>query len=282
MPSHQIQKPQLFISHASSDGAFARVVEVELRKVFADGVQVFCTSSPGAIGPSSDWLTKIEERLDVAQAVIAIITPTSVERPWLWFEVGASWLRARRGELAIYPLCAPEIDIAELPSPLDRLQALSMSKAIDLKSLFEALIQQFGFGKISAFRASNITKRIPKYKDVKVVEADLNERKLYSGPYVGYSDDELAQVLITKFFTQEMQSNMENPVLHRHTETSVYRGKLLHFRELDSQMSLPPGTTRRLLVPLAGRYHLKPTLLTDNIVRFDASDEFKEKILRRF
>jgi hypothetical protein len=156
-----------------------------------------------------------------------------------------------------------------------------MSKAIDLKSLFEALIQQFGFGKISAFRASNITKRIPKYKDVKVADIDLNERKLYSGPYLGYSDDELSQVLITEFFTPEFESHQKFPILHDARENSVYRGKLLHFRRLDEKMDLPPGTSRKLLVPLAARYHLQPALLTDNIVRFDASNEFKEKILNR-
>jgi hypothetical protein len=214
MTDHQIQKPQLFISHASSDGAFASVLEAEIRKVFADGIQVFCTSSPGAIGPSTDWLGAIEARLDVAQAVIAIVTPTSVERPWLWFEVGASWLRARKGQLAIYPLCAPEIDLGSLPSPLDRLQALSMSKAADLKLLFESLISQFGFGKVSSFRASNIIKRIPKYKDIKVSDIDLNERQLYTGPYAGYSDEELKQVMITEFFEKEFESHREYTILH--------------------------------------------------------------------
>ena len=183
--------------------------------------------------------------------------------------------------MAIYPLCAPEIDLGALPSPLDRLQALSLSKAIDLRSLSQALIVQFGFGKISAFRASNISKRIPKYKDVKVADIDLNERKLYSGPYIGYSDEELSQVLITEFFEPEFESHQKYPILHDARENSVYRGKLLHFRRLDEKMDLPPGTSRRLLIPLATRYHLKPDLLTDNIVRFDASDEFKEKILKR-
>jgi hypothetical protein len=71
---HQIEKPNLFISHASSDGQFADVLKNEIEKVFADGVNVFCTSSAGAIGASSDWLQSIEHRLDIAQAVIAIVT----------------------------------------------------------------------------------------------------------------------------------------------------------------------------------------------------------------
>ncbi|NIA08376.1 MAG: hypothetical protein GWP10_01030, partial [Nitrospiraceae bacterium] len=53
---HQIKKPRLFISHASSDGDFANAVKQEVEKVFAKGIDVFCTSSPGAISAGTDWL----------------------------------------------------------------------------------------------------------------------------------------------------------------------------------------------------------------------------------
>jgi hypothetical protein len=281
MPDHQIQKPNLFISHASSDGEFANVLKAEIDKVFADGLNVFSTSSPGAIGASSDWLQAIEQRLGVAQAVIAIITPLSIERPWLWFEIGASWLRARSNQLAIYPLCAPEINFSELPSPLDRLQALSMGKAIDLKLLFEGLIRQFGFGKLPAFKASNIIKRIPKYASVKIAEIDLNERQLYSGLYSGYSDEELIEVLNTEVLSKESHDFVNYSVLHKERESSLYRGKLVHFRQLDKKLGLPPGTSRRLLIPAAAPYGLEPSLLSENIIRFQPTKWFKDKYLTR-
>ena len=280
MVDHQIQKPNLFISHASSDGEFANVLKAEIDKVFADGLNVFSTSSPGAIGASNDWLQAIEQRLGVARAVIAIVTPLSIERPWLWFEIGASWLRARSDQLAIYPLCAPEINFSELPSPLDRLQALSMGKAIDLKLLFDGLIKQFGFGKLSAFKASNIIKRIPKYASVKITEVDLNERQLYSGKYSGYSDDELNEVINTELLGKEINDIVNYAILHTQRESSLYRGKLVHFRQLDKRLDLPPGTSRRLLIPAAAAYGLEPALLRDNIVRFQPTKWFKEKYMK--
>lgn len=275
MKNHKITKPNLFISHASSDGQFATVLKAEIEKVFADGVNVFCTSSPGAILASQDWLSNIEEKLDTAQAVIVIITPVSVERPWLWFEVGASWLRARKAQTAIYPLCAPEIDLSDLPSPLDRLQALSMGKAIDLKLLFEALIKQFGFGKISSFRASNITKRIPKYKNVKVNEIDVQEHSFYSGEYTGYSDEELQEILVARYLEEELSAKLTYPSLTGREE-SIYNGKLIHFREIDARFNLPPGTAKRLLVNTAKDFELEPDLLKENIVRFKPSKHFAE------
>lgn len=268
MSEHQIKKPTLFISHATSDGEFANAVKQEIEKVFANGVSVFCTSSPGAIPVGVDWLSDIEQKLGVAQAVIAIVTPVSIERPWLWFEIGATWSKGRNGDCKIYPLCAQEIELSNLPSPLDRLQALSMGKVADLKLLFDALISQFGFGKISSFRATNITSRIPKYKDVKVVEADLNEKIFYSGRYTGYTDDELREVLDTLLFQpdeEKFRSFLRN---NTDREDLIHNGKLLHFREVDRKLDLPPGTAKRLMNSVAERCDLQPFVEMDNVVRY--------------
>lgn len=270
--SHEIVKPKLFISHATSDGEFANALKNELEKVFADGVSVFCTSSPGAIPPGTDWLATIESKLDGTQAVIAIVTPVSIERPWLWFELGATWSKGRNGDCRIYPLCVAEIDLSSLPPPLDRLQALSLGKAADLKILFEALIKQFDFGKISSFRASNITSRIPKYKTVKVRDVDLNERPLYSGKYSGYSNEDLMEIIDSNLIFPDWYKFQEFGILHRGREELIPRGKLLHFRDIDRKLELPPGTARQLVVAVAERYGLVPEQLTDNIVRFKVAD----------
>lgn len=269
--NHSITKPRLFISHATSDGDFANAVKQEIEKVFANGLDIFCTSSPGAIAVGTDWLNEIETRLATTQAVIPIITPVSIERPWLWFEVGATWNNGRAGNCRIYPLCAPEIELANLPSPLDRLQALSMGRAQDLKMLFEALISQFDFGKISAFRASNITNRIPKYKDVEIKQVDLNERALYSGRFSGYTTEELMEVIDDQFFRPV--AYMFGNSLYDDTETHLHTGELVHFRQVDKKLDLPVGTTRKLLNTVTERYGLKPEMETDNLVRYRLADE---------
>lgn len=273
------EKPVVFISHATSDKEFANAVKQEIEKVFANGVSVFCTSSPGAIPAGNDWLSEIEQRLAVTQAIIVIITPVSIERPWLWFEVGASWSKSKADQCHIYPLCAPEVDISSLPAPLDRLQALSMGKAIDLKLLFEALSKQFDFGKISSFRSSNITKRIPKYRDVKIADLDLNDRTFYSGRYADYSDEELMEVIDSEFFQPDHQKYLDDDygAFFRNREDLIQNGKLIQFRQLDQALDLPKGTAKRLLNKIAARYEMKPILETDNVVRYSVerdSDDY--------
>jgi hypothetical protein len=272
MVDHKITKPALFISHATSDGDFAVAVKREIEKVFANGISVFCTSSPGTIPVGTDWLSDIEDKLGRAQAVVAIVTPVSVERPWLWFEIGATWGKGRTGDCKIYPLCAPEIDLADLPAPLDRLQALSMGRAPDLKQLFKELVDQFGFGDLSAFKASNITKRIPMYKNVKVASADLSTRRFYSGRYGGYSDEELMEVLDAKLFGTEGTLMAESLFLSEGRESSIYNGKLMQHREVDGMFDLPPGTSSRLLAKVARRHSLKPIFKGENVLRFGHDD----------
>ena len=162
------------------------------------------------------------------------------------------------------------VALSSLPAPLDRLQALSMGKVADLKLLFDALITQFGFGKITSFRATNITSRIPKYKDVKVVETDLNEKVFYSGRYTGYSDNELAEVLDTTLFRPDEEKFGKFTTMYQDREDLIHNGKLLHFRETDRKLDLPPGTAKRLMNVVAKRYGLEPEVEMDNLVRYKA------------
>lgn len=263
LSSHNTEKPNIFISHASSDGEFARVIQEEIERVFANDINVFCTSSSNSIALGKDWLAEIESNLSKAQAIIVIVTPISIEKPWLWFEVGATWLKGRSGQCVIYPLCVAEVELKDLPAPLNRLQALSMSKGTDLKIFFEQLIQLFGFGNLKSLRTSNITTRIPKYNKVHKQTVDIEERSLYSGVYSGYSDEELMEVLDTGLLYTS-----DDIFWRSSREENIRYGKLIHFRGVDQQLGLPFGTAKRLLVKTAERYDLEPEKLTDNTVRF--------------
>jgi hypothetical protein len=166
-------KPRIFISHATQDGLLASALKQEIERVFAKGLDVFCTSSPDGILASEDWLQRIEDGLRTAQAIVVIVTPVSIARHWLWFEIGTTWLKGREGHCKIYPLCVPEISVSDLPTPLDRLQAKSIGDEADLTQFFRALIQQFDFGEISSFTAGNITQRLPEYQDAQTTESPL-------------------------------------------------------------------------------------------------------------
>ncbi|MFM9957547.1 MAG: toll/interleukin-1 receptor domain-containing protein [Phycisphaerales bacterium] len=275
--SHAIEKPEVFISHAASDAAFASAIENEIRRTFANGVDVFCTSSPGAIRPGSDWLAEVEGRLKRCKAVIVVVTPVSIERPWLWFEIGATWANGRIGNCRIYPVCAKEIDLAQLPPPLGRLQALSLAKAGDLKMLFESLVQQFGFGNLKDFKASGIMARIPKYSTIKMAPEDSDSRTFYHGKYSGYNDEELQDVLVTYYINEQVR-RWERSRFEREYESNVLGGRLVHYRQVDRELDLPAGTSSRLLILAAESAGLVVAAQSANTVRFGIGGSLAKRL----
>lgn len=264
----KIEKPVIFVSHAATDKPIAEILKAEIDRVFANGVYVFASSVPGLMKPGSDWLNSVKENLDKAKAVVVLITPVSINRPWIWFEVGASWSKMIEGKGRIYPLCAPEIKFSELPEPLSRLQALSLGKAEHIKLFFQALCDQFGFGNMKGFKGSAIKSRLPKYTDLKLDSKDLDTGTIYTGPYGGYSSDELKEVLDEEYLYKEYHDYTEYPTTDEYRDMSIFVGKLIHYRELDGRFGLPPGTSKKYLKEVAKRYSLEPYQEWENAIRF--------------
>jgi hypothetical protein len=269
----RITKPTLFISHAVTDEPIASIIKAEVDRVFARGVNVFASSISGTVKPGSDWLRSIRENLDAATAVAVLITPVSINRPWIWFEVGASWSRMEVDEGRIYPLCVPEINLGDLPEPLRRLQALSLGKADHIKEFFQALTNQFGFGDMKGFKGSTIKNKLPRYPTLKVADSDIRSGTLYSGPYEGYSSDELAEVIDESFVGKEWDKIVKYSALYRDDRSSLFRGQLVHYREVDETFRLPPGTAKHLLNKVVMRYPAVVAHQWENAVRFALSDD---------
>ena len=223
---------------------------------------------PGTVKPGADWLNEVKENLEKAKAVIVLITPVSINRPWIWFEIGASWSRLLAGTGRIYPLCAPEIDFSDLPEPLNRLQALSLGKAEHVRLFFQTLCDQFGFGNMKGFKGSAIASRLPKYTDLKVVQSDLRTGTLYSGPYEQYSDAELKELLDDAYFYKAYSWERDHPY-RKDRGNSIFEGRLIHYHEVDETLRLPPGTSKRLLKEVALRYKLVPDKEWENSIRFE-------------
>jgi hypothetical protein len=248
----KIEKPTVFISHAVTDEPIASIIKAEIDRVFARGVNVFASSIPGVVRPGSDWLRSVRENLDAASAVVVLITPVSINRPWIWFEVGASWSRMEADAGRIYPLCVPEIELGDLPEPLGRLQALSLGKADHVRLVFSTLTEQSGFGSMRGFKGSTIKAKLPRYPSLRVAESDLRSGTLYQGPYEGYSPEELQEVLDEEFALpayKDLYSYGGNRY-----RASPFSGELLHYREVDQRLDLPPGTAKRYLIDVAARY----------------------------
>jgi len=267
--------------YISTDKLIAEIIKSQIDIVFSNKIFVFVSSVLGVIRPGSDWLTDIKENLKKAIAVIVLITPISINRPWIWFEIGAFWSKISDKKSRIYPVCVPEIELSKLPEPLNRLNAISLGDIEQINVFFKTLCEQIGFGDLKNFNASVIQSNIPNYNELRVDEADILSGALYTGPYQGYTDEELKEVIDEEYLRKEYIRYLEMPTVDIHTDKILFTGRLIHFKELDEKLKLPHGTSKELLKEVSARYGLKIVGEWENSIRFVSSDlDRKPKSLR--
>lgn len=85
-------KPKIFLSHyATGDARIANDLADVIRRVFAGAIECWFSSdqSPaGGFSPGAEWYQKMHQQLSGASRVLVLVTPSSIGRPWIYWESG--------------------------------------------------------------------------------------------------------------------------------------------------------------------------------------------------
>jgi TIR domain-containing protein len=134
IPCGEQMAQRVFISHAVIDTAVAQQVAA-LISACDSATHVFVASRPGDIAPGQEWPIAIQQELRSASAYIVMLTPSSVSRPWVWFETGAAWM----SEKLLIPILAGGLKRNEVPSPGDLRQLFLLDDPEHAKAILQAL-----------------------------------------------------------------------------------------------------------------------------------------------
>jgi len=132
------KKINIFISHISEDKDIAFALKQLLESLFQDKIQLFISSDIESIPLGYEWFSRIKTGLLSSDIAIVLISPESLQRPWINFESGAVWIQGK----PVIPLCFAGQDQEKLPPPLSQLQAGSADDISLLESLIAQLAQQ--------------------------------------------------------------------------------------------------------------------------------------------
>jgi hypothetical protein len=78
----------VFVSHSGEDTWVARQLA---REIAARGARPFLDEADIDVG--AEFEEDIREFLDQADELLVLVTPWSLERPYVWAEIGAAWIR---------------------------------------------------------------------------------------------------------------------------------------------------------------------------------------------
>ena len=115
----------IFLSHIHEEKALAILVKQALEEEFSGFVDVFVSSDGTSIPAGSNFLKRIEDGLADCVGAIYLISPASVKRNWINFELGAVWIRnamsIRSGasEIPALPICHSGATPGGLPAVLE-------------------------------------------------------------------------------------------------------------------------------------------------------------------
>lgn len=135
--------PAIFLSHAQADSDNAKKLKDWLISTFDNKVQVFASSDWQSIEPGKDWYETIDHALRDCTLGIILLTETSIQRPWVNYELGA----LRASNKRTIPLCVGQVRKATLPSPFVHSQGCDYDNKKDLSDLLQSLANIFDFPK---------------------------------------------------------------------------------------------------------------------------------------
>ncbi|ATA53123.1 hypothetical protein CKY39_07795 [Variovorax boronicumulans] len=140
----------LFLSHIHEESALALLFKEAIESEFGGFVEVFVSSDGTSIPAGSNFLRRIEDGLVSCIGALYLISPMSVKRPWISFELGAVWvrnsisLRADQREIPAIPICHSGMTLGGLPTPINHLNAIQASDSQQLERAFIALQSAVG------------------------------------------------------------------------------------------------------------------------------------------
>jgi tetratricopeptide (TPR) repeat protein len=145
---------EIFISHTHADAGIADALSEAVAMLFGDLVGTSYSTKKeleGGIRPGEDWFRWIVDRVKEADVAVILLTPASVQKPWVLWEAGAVYgagvasaaADARKVRPLTYRLVANQV-----PSPFGGVQAASGDDRagierflLDLISTFETRLQ---------------------------------------------------------------------------------------------------------------------------------------------
>jgi hypothetical protein len=138
-------KPGIFISHTSADADLANGLGDLVKKVFAGAMRTWYSSdqsAQGGIRPGEPWWETVHRELSGAAQVLAVVTPRSIGRPWIYWEAGIGSVVC---EGKVSPV-AFRVDIARLGPPLSYFEGMD---GLDEEGLTKGILKVGAAGDLS-------------------------------------------------------------------------------------------------------------------------------------
>lgn len=140
----------IFISHTHSDEKLADAVRDAMHTLFGGKADVRYSTSKeleGGIRPGEDWFRWINVQVREAQIAFILLTPASIQKPWILWEAGAvSGAALASGDTGHHKLrpVSYRLTDSDIPTPFAREQITDGLNRAEVEMLFSDVLSSLG------------------------------------------------------------------------------------------------------------------------------------------
>lgn len=127
--------PTIFLSHAATDAEIANEFKRTTEQSFLGLCNIFVSSNLDSINAGAEWHGVIKQNLTESVMLIGLVSPSALQRGWVYAEFGAGWIR----NIPVIPLCHSGLERGQLPAPLSSFQALNLNDNLHLSHLYDQI-----------------------------------------------------------------------------------------------------------------------------------------------
>ena len=150
--------PIVFVSHAAVDSELATAFKEDAETNFLGMCRLFVSSNLDSIAGGSEWIREIKANLEQASILVGLLSPVAIQRPWIYVEFGAGWIRS----IPTIAVCHSGLFREQLPVPLSNFQALNLADEVHLRHLYEQVSAAVG----CKLPPANFAGLVARYKDI--------------------------------------------------------------------------------------------------------------------
>jgi hypothetical protein len=230
---------RIFVSHATADSRIANEVRMAINNAFEGNIELYLAMRE--LSGGDEWREEIKKNLKKCDAIICIITPESINKPWLFIEWSAFWLADKK----FYPM-VNEINFSDLIQPMQDRQITTITDETSVRVFFRALA------------ADSSTETIP-YKHVKFFVDSvrdaiaLQKRESSERSFAKYRDglkdlpkNDLDKRAIADFFYQNGEFDIFIKIINEIRDDSIkstIATQLIDSGDIENALSIPPSIT---------------------------------------
>jgi hypothetical protein len=221
---------KIFLSYSTQENDLAEHIRNSLTRIFKNKVEFVFNNIRGG----EKWKVAIQKGLNNSDAILTILTPKYLQRPWAYIEWSAFWLRDK----TTYVIVTDDVEVRDIVDPMRDVQFTRIFHESDVISLVESIAEKARQDYFSYDSVSEISnKAIAIYKKL-LAESERRKYEIYNNAAELLPEDDFKKVqILWHFYSDPSNRNTFIDIYKRINDNSIKANllmKLLEKNDLDT------------------------------------------------